>query len=239
MVVSCVTYPGTSISGLSWFFAAVMFAATSAAAEREPALSGESTSPTRQTATQITTYDIPAQALDSALDAYIKVSGAQLLYETDLTTGRRSAEVRGQFAPAQALQALLMGTGLVARRTDVDAVSIVPASMQSDKVPVTAFAQGSRFVDTLQANVVAALCGHTQTRPGGYKIAFELWIGQTGDIQSSALIGSSGDPSRDAAIVKALQDIKVDAPLPIGMPQPIIMSIRQRASNDNRDCLAR
>lgn len=212
-------------------FAAVMFAGTAAVnADEVRARSGISAS------RQIVAYDIPAQALDSALDIYIKVSGAQVFYETALTAGRRSAEVKGQFAPDAALRALLMGTGLVGRLTDFDAFSIIPATEQHVAARVTAFARDSRFVNALQANVLKALCGNSQTRPGSYKIAFELWIGPAGGVQSSALVGSTGDAARDAALLKALQDVVVDEALPIGIPQPIIMSILSRAPHETGDC---
>lgn len=212
-------------------FAAVVFAATIAVhADEMGAQSGTSVSG------QNVAYDIPSQALDSALNTYIRVSGAQVFYETALTTGRRSAEVKGRFAPDAALRVLLMGTGLVGRLTDVDAFSIIPANKQHVGAAVTAFARDSRFVNALQANVLKALCGNSQTRPGSYKIAFELWIGPAGRIQSSALVGSTGDAARDAALIKALQDVAVDEAMPLGMPQPIIMSILSRAPGETGDC---
>jgi hypothetical protein len=216
---------------LPFFFAAATFAGPTAVhAEEVAARSGASPS------WQTVAYDIPAQALDSALETYIRVSGAQVFYETALTAGRRSAEVKGRFAPDAALRVLLMGTGLVGRLTDVDAFSIVPANKQHAGAPVTTFARDSRFVNALQAKVLKALCGNSQTRPGSYKIAFELWIGPAGRIQSSALVGSTGDAARDAALITALQDLAVDEALPIGLPQPIIMSILARAPSETGDC---
>jgi hypothetical protein len=216
---------------LPFVLAAVVFAVTGAVnAENVRAQSG--TSASGLTAA----YDIPAQALDTALNTYIQVSGAQVFYETALTTGLRSAEVKGRFAPDAALRALLMGTGLVGRVTDVDAFSVIPATKLHAAAPVTAFARDSRFVNALQANVLKTLCGNSQTRPGSYKIAFELWMGPTGSVQSSALVGSTGDAARDAALIKALQAVAVDEALPIGMPQPIIMSIVARAPQETGDC---
>jgi hypothetical protein len=184
------------------------------------------------TSMQTIAYDIPAQALDSALAAYIKISGAQVFYENDLTSGLRSMPVKGQFPPDLALRTLLEGTGLVGRRTDIDAFIITSASREDPGASVTAFAWGSPFVSALQIGVLSALCRNSRTRPGNYKIAFELWIAPTGAVQRSALIGSTSDVARDAALTSALQGITVGLAPPIGMPQPIIMAVAPRDSGD-------
>jgi hypothetical protein len=181
---------------------------------------------------QTIAYDIPAQALDSALAVYIKISGAQVFYETDLTADLRSMPVKGQFPPDLALRTLLGGTGLIGRRTDIDAFIITSASREAPGAPVTAFAWGSPFVSALQTGVLSALCRNSRTRPGNYKIAFELWIAPTGAVQHSALIGSTSDVARDAALTSALQGITVGMAPPIGMPQPVIMAIAPRDTGD-------
>ena len=59
-------------------------------------------------------FYLPAQALPSAIEAYSVASGWQVIYDASLATGRQSAPVRGQYAPAAALRTLLAGTGLMA-----------------------------------------------------------------------------------------------------------------------------
>lgn len=228
----------SSVSAAMLLVAAMLAGTASAAPEGAQVQSNRSGSSTAGLRSVDFYFDIPAQALDSALDAYMRTTGVQLLYETALMSGLRSAQLNGQFEPNEALRILLMGTGLVARLTDSDTFSVVPAAALFNAVPVAPYGRDSRFVDALRASVVRALCGHAQTRPGAYKIAFELWIGQTGEVQSSALVGSTGDPLRDAALIKALQDVRVDEP-PTGMPQPIVMNIRPRPPGDSRDCAER
>lgn len=187
---------------------------------------------------RVAAYDLPAQDLDVALNAYIKISGAQVFYETALTAGRRSAQVRGRLAPAAALRVLLAGTGLVARRVDDDAFSVIAATApDAADAPVTPFAQGSHFVTALQASVLKALCASPQTRPGDYRIAFELWVGPAGKVQSSVLVGSTGDAVRDTALIAALQNVAVGAAPPPDMPQPIIMAIAPRSPQETGDCV--
>ncbi|MDB5091833.1 MAG: TonB-dependent receptor, partial [Mucilaginibacter sp.] len=58
---------------------------------------------------------IPAEDLKTALEAYIKQSGVQLIYNVDDVTGVTSREVRGA-APDAALTQMLAGTGISANR---------------------------------------------------------------------------------------------------------------------------
>lgn len=57
-------------------------------------------------------YDIAAQALDTALDAFAAVSGREVLAPSDLIAGKRSAAVHGAYSPEDALGRILEGTGL-------------------------------------------------------------------------------------------------------------------------------
>lgn len=62
-------------------------------------------------------FDIPAQPLDSALSAFGRATGVQLLYDSAITATRRSAPVRGAFSPPEALSRMLASTGLSPRFT--------------------------------------------------------------------------------------------------------------------------
>jgi hypothetical protein len=185
-------------------------------------------------------FDIPAQPLDAALNAYIGTSGAQVLYETALTVGRRSTQVKGRLAPDAALHTLLIGTGLVERRTDTDAF-IVTAALEGQQPGVSpaAVARDSPFIGAVQASVLGALCGNPQTRPGSYRIAIEIWISPSGAVQHSELVGSTGNAMRDAALGNALQGVVVEATPPAGMPQPLVMMIAPRRPNETGDCAGR
>jgi iron complex outermembrane recepter protein len=56
-------------------------------------------------------FNIPAQPLGSALNAFAVASGWQVSAASELTTGADSPGVVGQYRPEQALQILLSGTG--------------------------------------------------------------------------------------------------------------------------------
>lgn len=181
-------------------------------------------------------YDIPAQPLEAALKAYTVVSGAQLLYETALTAGRRSSEVKGRLGSDSALQALLAGSGLTGRRTDVDAFIIVPVPAEQAGGSLPVVAPDARFLGALQTGVVDALCRNPQTRPGAYRIALELWVAPSGRVQRAGLIGSTGDGVRDAALISALQSATIPLAPPSGVPQPFVLAIASRTPADTGDC---
>lgn len=68
-------------------------------------------------AEQALPFDIPAQALGSALNAYAEQVGVQLSYPAALTACLESPGVTGRYTPAEALEKLLTGTGIAVQST--------------------------------------------------------------------------------------------------------------------------
>ena len=56
--------------------------------------------------------NIPAQRLNQALQALADVSGARFAYEQRLNLGTRTVAIEGEMTVGQALNRMLMGTGL-------------------------------------------------------------------------------------------------------------------------------
>lgn len=180
-------------------------------------------------------YDIPAGDLDVALNAYIGASGMQVLYETRVTEGRRSSAIAGRLPPDVALRLLLAGSGLVARRVEVETFSITLAPVvEGEQAAPVAFSRP--FVGALQARVIESLCRDDRTRPGDYRIAFELWISPAGTVERSALVGSTGNAARDEALRRALQGMAVRLARPPDLPQPVIVAIAPRPPTASSDC---
>ncbi len=69
-------------------------------------------------------FDIPPQALSSALAAFGEAANLQLLYDAALTRGLSTKGISGTYTPEQALRILLMGTGLTARFTGAGTVTL-------------------------------------------------------------------------------------------------------------------
>ncbi|MFJ6024273.1 TonB-dependent receptor domain-containing protein [Brevundimonas sp. NPDC092305] len=62
-------------------------------------------------------FNIPAGPLGDALNAYATQSDQQILFSSSLVEGLRTQGLRGRYAPADALNRLLAGTGLSGRET--------------------------------------------------------------------------------------------------------------------------
>jgi outer membrane cobalamin receptor len=60
-------------------------------------------------------FNIPAQTLATALEAFGRQSGKEILFDRSQTLGKRSQAISGSMSAERALRALLSGTGLVER----------------------------------------------------------------------------------------------------------------------------
>lgn len=201
----------------------------------------EATRPERMLA-----FDIPAQPLETALEAYSLASGVQVLFETSIARGKRSKPARGFYTTSGALGALLAGTELSARRTTVDAFTVVPAASQPAEKPIPVVAAAARassepgrglppalapyepFLARAQAGILAALCSDSMTGPGDFEVGLLIWIGRTGNVERSVLARSTGEDRRDAAIVQVLQAVRLGTPPPSQLPQPLDLVIVRR-----------
>lgn len=87
-------------------------------------------------------YDMPAQPLSRALQAYGQMADVQIIFTDELVRGRNAPALEGEYTAEQALQRLLEGTGLDARRTPGGAVMIVgPDDVDAPTAPGTMRAQ--------------------------------------------------------------------------------------------------
>ena len=170
-------------------------------------------------------FDIPAQPLDQALDAFGAATGLQVFYENSLTSGRRSTAVKGTFEAEPALQMLLRGSGLMARVIAPGTISVAaPDSVGGNSLATQQAEEAYRpYYGFLQAGVMKALCRRVETRPGKYHNALQYWIDPRGRIARVKLIGFSGNDGSDGAIIDAMQAVVL--PPPGDMPQPVTMAI--------------
>jgi len=75
-------------------------------------------------AAQVAVYAIPAGPMSSALASFGRTSGVQLVYDSSVTQGRRSAGATGTLTPDQALTEILAGSGLSWQFTSATTVTI-------------------------------------------------------------------------------------------------------------------
>jgi iron complex outermembrane receptor protein len=72
-------------------------------------------------------FDVPGGDLASALDAYMRQAGVEIVYSNDIVHGHRSPGARGDYTETAALTQLLRGTGFTAQAMPLsDAIGIVP-----------------------------------------------------------------------------------------------------------------
>lgn len=213
----------------SWLWAVIVLSTTALAPASPP-----QAQPAFDPSARI--YDVPVQDLNSAIDDYVRISGAQVLYETFIATGRKSTGLKGRFTAEAALATLLGGTGLVALRTDVNAFVIARAS-PGGASHASAPQPGMDFLGALQRGVLDALCRNPRTRPGSYSVAIELWVAPDGRVQRTALIGSTGSLARDETLATVLGKVVIAMPPPPKVPQPFILTIAQRSPRETGDCV--
>lgn len=83
------------------------------------------------------TFNIPAQPLTAALEAFARGSGWQVGYPAALAQGKTSAALQGRFSPTDALARLLSGTGLTYRVSGTNTVTLaeLPQSSSATVLP--------------------------------------------------------------------------------------------------------
>jgi TonB family protein len=194
------------------------------------------------------TFDIPAESLEAALDAYGRASRMHVLYESALTAGLRSVSVKGSFTADQALRRLLGGTNLAVRYTGPKSYTLVPVSEEDTGAAVASAKVVSlapprlhvldfrHFLGGVQAGITERLCSDLLTRPGSYRITLQFWVNSAGTVQSPTLLRSSGDNARDAAITEVLRNLRFSEAAPADMPQPITMVVAPRTAGADGDC---
>lgn len=189
------------------------------------------------------TFNIPAQPLIDALQAYSQQAGVQVMFETTSAAGFRSPSVNGEFTPQAALLMLLADTDLRVRYSRSNAVTLAPASVPDpDEPPIhppvsaditlgTLRVRGTtdapdrnmgEYISLLQSDIQKALKKGGRTRRGEYRVAVKLWVTPSSRVIDRAeLDGSTGDFDRDSSIAESLRGLVLSQQAPPNMPLPI------------------
>ncbi|ALA57335.1 TonB-dependent siderophore receptor [Nitrospira moscoviensis] len=78
-------------------------------------------------------FDIPAQPLARALDAFATQSGMQMLYKIETVEGLTSTAVTGVYPPKEALDILLKGTGISWQSIGVNTATLERSQVRSSR----------------------------------------------------------------------------------------------------------
>ncbi|WPO40259.1 STN domain-containing protein [Tardiphaga sp. 42S5] len=136
-------------------------------------------------------FDIPAQSLASALDAYVTATNIETFYDSELARTRRSTAVKGILAPDVALRVLLEGTGLTEVLTG-KAFAVVAASRPT-QYGGARLSEFGPYYNALQVGVARAFCRHVETTPGDYRAVIRFSVGSSGELQGLNLLSSTGE----------------------------------------------
>lgn len=198
-------------------------------------------------------FDIAAQNLGDALDQYSRRTGIAVLMD-QRHAQRQSAAVRGAYGAGAALRALLEGTGLQSRLSDAQAVIVYapvgvvataadlpqPAVVAAADIPGATQGGGDHaaYVSRLQHVLLGLLCRAAQTRPGGYRLALQLYLNRAGVVDRVHLLDSTGLRARDTAIARLVLGMRVGAGPSPSMPQPVSILLLPQGPGSEVDCAA-
>jgi hypothetical protein len=197
-------------------------------------------------------FDIAAQPLGDALDAFGRATGLSVLIDSRNSV-RDAPALHGAYSESGALAALLAGSGLHAAYPDSRSIVIegiaqdapVPAAPPARSVAAAdipgVIVGGQDFRDyaaRVQSAVQRALCRVPQTRPGSYRLALQLDIDARGRVAQLRLLDTTGNAARDAAIARVVQAVDVGAAPAASMPQPIVMLLLPQGPLAQLDCAA-
>lgn len=192
-------------------------------------------------------FDIEAQRLGDAIAAYSRVTGLDVLMDGEHAQ-RTANGVRGTLTAMEALEALLEGTGLEARYANATSVVIRasrPAGAGSrPAVPAGAEESGFKegevvhqsYAAQVQQALRSTLCGSLETRPGGYRLAAQLQLDSRGTVERFRLLSTTGEPARDAAVLRRVRGMAVGSPPPASLPQPLVILLLPEGPGAESDC---
>ena len=175
-------------------------------------------------------FNIPAQPLISALDAYSVTTGMEVLYDSALVVNRGSEGVRGRYSKKAALARLLEGSDLVVRSISAGAITIVrrPAGQGTiSRSPPGADPHRAYFA-MIQTSFETAFCREKGNMDLG-RVILRFRIGPFGEIKQPEVLDSPDVDRRQRTIAEMLRNVTLAEPPPADMPQPIIMLIRPSA----------
>jgi hypothetical protein len=194
-------------------------------------------------------FAIPAQSLQTALNAYNDTTGLVVFYNSGLATGRHSSAVTGTFDADTALRLLLGGTNLVPTRTSHDVVTLqlnardlsyaAAPSIQSPLLKLDTLrvnAPGLRSADhlfyatTVQFAIQNALRLARIGRQSNYSADMIVWVAPSGGVQRSQFLISTGDTRLDTAITRVVQSVVINQAPPRDLEQPVHVDLLARGA---------
>ncbi|HEX7853768.1 MAG TPA: TonB C-terminal domain-containing protein [Sphingobium sp.] len=198
-------------------------------------------------------YDIAAQDLETALLAFSRVSGVDIVYDRAVLRGQRSALLRGSFAPPIAVATLLRESGLAHRFTSATAVLIQrPGSTERmgghdaqarsgiqqlvlDRLRISTGRMIGKprtdyraFGEVVQSTIMRHLQDNPPVQARRFQARLAVQIDPQGVIRQLHVESGSGNPMLDEELTGLLNGMALPRTPPEGMPQPVWFEIVQR-----------
>ncbi|MGJ7530270.1 STN domain-containing protein [Variovorax sp. GB1P17] len=194
-------------------------------------------------------FDITAQRLGDAIEAFSKATGLDILIDGEQAQ-RSSSAVRGTLTAMEALEAMLSGTGLEARYANAGSIVIRAARTpgvatraaggEATAIEESGFSTGDgahrAYAAQVQQALRGSLCESAQTRPGGYRLALQLRLDAQGAVERFRLLSTTGESARDAAVQRKVRGLAVGAPPPPSLPQPLVILLLPEGPGAESDC---
>lgn len=196
-------------------------------------------------------FNIPPQALDSALEAYARQTGIQILSDGPIDTNLPSPGVVGIRSKQAALSEILNGTGFTYSNIDPQAVTLSRltsprAGASPSEATATTAANGDLVLALptlhveaappprdayllygllVKSKIAAQIERDAKIRRLRYSLDLDVELGETGAVTGVRLRKSTGDTGLDGKISELLVHQPMGSPPPPGMPQPIRVRI--------------
>lgn len=185
-------------------------------------------------------FDMPAQPLPKAIQAYSQQTRRSVLYETAQAESKTSAPVHGWHTADDALTALLHGAGLAMRHTSARAILLQPLPAQGDRPSADMDAVGAtpashvQYLATMRRLILAALCREAGLETGGYRLALRVWAeGPNGALRVTS--HATGRRALEPSIEAALAQLQVGLP-PAGFTQPTVLLLTPQSARHAGAC---
>jgi hypothetical protein len=171
-------------------------------------------------------FDIQDQPLSTAIERFSVLSGWQVIYDSALATGRRSARLKGSLPPPAALRILLAGTGLKADFMASDGAVLTlgqQLAIPSSERPAPQL-QLRSYYGEIQATLKRAFCSDPRLSAGAFRIALGIWIDSAGQVIRAEALGTTGAREIDIAFESNVSDVAFQAP-PVDFDQPVVVVV--------------
>lgn len=176
-------------------------------------------------------FDIPAQSLKLALDAFSATTGLELVYDSSLTAPHWSSGLKGAFTADEGASHLLATSGLTARAVAPGAITIAAVPDRPSAAAARSRPDSSRhaaYFAEIQDSFAKAFCHPSATAPDGLRALVRFRIGSSGALERLEMLGPVEEPARQA-MVEALGRVTLQGPPPTDLPQPVMLLILPQA----------